>query len=186
MQSAVTLRKAALADIHAIQGIYSESVFNGVATYELVPPSLQEMTGRFETICSNGYPYIVAEVDGGLAGFAYASAFRIRAAYRFMVEDSIYLLPDFRGKGIGRMLLERLVQDCTALGFRQMIAVIGGANPASIAVHRAAGFQSTGSMAGSGYKFGRWLDTQFMQLALGEGTSSSPAAGVYPDGLYRD
>ncbi len=126
------LRPATLADIPAIQEIYAESVLNGVATYELVPPDRAEMEARFRTITGLGYPYIVGEEDGKIAGYAYASAFRTRAAYRFLVEDSIYIAPQFRGRGLGRMLLDRLVADCTALGFRQMVAVIGGAHPASI------------------------------------------------------
>ncbi len=180
------LRPATVADIPAIQEIYAESVLNGVATYELVPPDGAEMEARFRTITGLGYPYIVGEEDEKIAGYAYASAFRTRAAYRFLVEDSIYIAPQFRGRGLGRMLLDRLVADCTALGFRQMVAVIGGAHPASIGVHRAAGFQSTGRMQATGWKFGRWLDTELMQLALGEGANAAPAANEYPDTLYRD
>jgi phosphinothricin acetyltransferase len=178
------LRPATLADIPAIQEIYAESVLNGVATYEIVPPGVPEMEDRFRTITGNGYPYIAAEAGGMLAGYAYASAFRTRAAYRFLVEDSIYIAPQFRGMGLGRMLLERLLTDCSALGFRQMVAVIGGAAPASIAVHRAAGFVSSGRMIATGWKFGRWLDTELMQIALGQGNGSPPAEGRYPDTLY--
>jgi phosphinothricin acetyltransferase len=178
------LRPAAKADIPAIQEIYAESVLNGVATYEIVPPTMAEMEERFRTITGNGYPYIVAESAGAVAGYAYASAFRTRAAYRFLVEDSIYIAPQHRGMGLGRLLLDRLLADCTALGFRQMVAVIGGAHPASIAVHRAAGFESCGRMAATGWKFGRWLDTELMQIALGEGAATSPQEGRYPDTLY--
>jgi L-amino acid N-acyltransferase YncA len=180
----ITIRNAGPDDLPFIQQIYAESVLNGVATYELTPPDIEEMRERFRTITGNGYPYLAGESGGKIAGYAYASAFRTRAAYRFLVEDSIYIDPQFRGMGLGRMLLDRLVVECTALGFRQMVAVIGGAHPASIAVHRAAGFESTGRMPGSGWKFGRWLDTELMQLALGEGTSKAPAAGEYPDKLY--
>ena len=182
---AMTIRAASLDDLPSIQQIYAESVLNGVATYELVPPSLAEMTERYRTITGNGYPYIVGESGGAIAGYAYASAFRTRAAYRFLVEDSIYIDPRFRGMGLGRMLLDTLVAQCTALGFRQMVAVIGGAHPASIGVHRAAGFASTGTLIGSGWKFGRWLDTELMQLALGSGTGDAPVEGEYPDTLYR-
>jgi len=178
------IRNAIPDDLPSIQQIYAESVLNGVATYELVPPPLAEMTERYRTITGSGYPYIVGETGGTVAGYAYASAFRTRPAYRFLVEDSIYIDPQYRGMGLGRMLLDRLVAECTALGFRQMVAVIGGAHPASIAVHRAAGFHSTGTMPGSGWKFGRWLDTELMQLALGKGTQSAPQAGRYPDTLY--
>ncbi len=185
MQPVATIREVSSRDVDAIQRIYSESVLNGVATYELVPPDLAEMAERIKGISGLGYPYIVAEMDGEIVGYAYASAFRTRAAYRFMVEDSIYLAPAARGLGIGRMLLDRLVADCTSVGFRQMVAVIGGAHPASIAVHRAAGFSPSGQITGSGYKFGRWLDTVFMQIALGKGDDGQPEKGVYPDGLYR-
>jgi L-amino acid N-acyltransferase YncA len=181
----MTIRNANPDDLPSIQRIYAESVLNGVATYELVPPGLEEMSERYRSITGSGYPYIVGESGGTIAGYAYASAFRTRAAYRFLVEDSIYIDPQFRGIGLGRMLLDRLVAECTRLGFRQMVAVIGGPHPASIAVHRAAGFESTGRLPGSGWKFGRWLDTELMQLALGEGTQSAPAAGEYPDTLYR-
>jgi phosphinothricin acetyltransferase len=179
------LRDATPADLPAIADIYSESVRNGVATYEIAVPDQAEMTARFTTITGNGYPYIVAADDTGrVLGYAYASAFRIRSAYRFLVEDSIYLAPEARGQGMGKALLVELIGRCTDLGFRQMVAVIGGAHPASIAVHRATGFVDCGTMTGSGLKFGRWLDTTFMQRALGDGNETIPQEGVYPDTLY--
>ncbi|ASY58555.1 MULTISPECIES: GNAT family N-acetyltransferase [Sinorhizobium] len=181
-----TLRDAVAADLPAITEIYRESVLNGVATYEVTPPSEAEMALRFSTITGSGYPYIVAaDEQGSVLGYAYASAFRTRTAYRFLVEDSIYLAPESRGQGIGRALLEELVKRCTALGFRQMVAVIGGAHPSSIAVHRAVGFEHQGTMKATGFKHGRWLDTAIMQLPLGEGTDTLPAEGAYPDTLYR-
>lgn len=185
MNPEATLRQATASDIAAITAIYAESVLNGVATYELVPPDAAEMMQRFAALRASGYPYVVAELDGVIAGYAYASAFRTRAAYRFLVEDSIYLAPHARGFGIGRMLLDVLVTECSNLGFRQMVAVIGGAHQASIALHRAAGFASSGRITGSGYKFGRWLDTEFMQLALGDGEATGPAENAYPDTLCR-
>ncbi len=185
MQNDIAIRPAVHLDLDAIARIYSESVLNGVATYELTPPDLSEMTNRFNAITGQGYPYIVAERDGEILGYAYASAFRTRAAYRFMVEDSIYLAPAARGLGIGRKLLDKLIDECTRLGFRQMVAVIGGAHPASIAVHRSAGFADSGTIIGSGYKFGRWLDTVLMQISLGEGNKGKPEDGIYPDTLYR-
>ncbi len=182
----LTLRDATIADLPAITEIYRESVLNGVATYEIVPPSEAEMTSRFSTIISHGYPYIVAiDAAGTIVGYAYASAFRTRAAYRFLVEDSIYLAPSARGQGAGKMLLIALVDRCTALGFRQMVAVIGGAHPASIAVHRSVGFEDQGRMKATGFKHGRWLDTAIMQLALGDGSTSDPQDGAYPDTLYQ-
>jgi len=180
-----TIRNATAADVPAIHAIYEESVLNGVATYEIDPPSLAEMQDRFAAITGNGYPYIVAEIDGAVAGYAYASAFRTRAAYRYLVEDSIYLAPRARGLGIGKALLRDLLSTCAQLGFRQMVAVIGGASPASIALHAACGFASTGRMTGSGYKFGRWLDTEIMQIALGDGVSTHPDETAYPGTLYR-
>ncbi len=182
----LSLRDATIADLPVITGIYRESVLNGVASYEMTPPDEAEMASRFATIAGNGYPYIVVEDEAGVVlGYAYASGFRTRTAYRFLVEDSIYIAPAARGRGAGKALLEELIRHCTALGFRQMVAVIGGAHPASIAVHRAAGFEHGGLMKGTGFKHGRWLDTVIMQLALGEGTQTDPQPDVYPDTLYR-
>ncbi|WP_337184141.1 N-acetyltransferase family protein [Shinella sp.] len=175
------IRTAVPGDIAAFTEIYRESVLNGVASYEIDPPSLDEMAARFEAITGKGYPYIVAvEQTGLILGYAYASAFRTRPAYRWLVEDSVYLAPDARGKGVGRALLAELVRCCTALGFRQMVAVIGGAHPASIAAHTAAGFAQSGRMTATGFKHGRWLDTVFMQRALGEGARTEPSATDYP------
>lgn len=180
------LRDATLSDVPAITDIYAESVRNGVATYEIAVPDQAEMTTRYTTITSNGYPFIVAvdKDSDAVLGYAYGSGFRARSAYRFLVEDSIYLAPDARGRGIGKALLVELIARCTDLGFRQMVAVIGGAHPASIAVHRSTGFVDCGTMPASGYKFGEWLDTVLMQLPLGEGKDTKPVDGVFPDTLY--
>ena len=180
----IDIRAATPQDLPAIGQIYAESVINGVASYELVPPSADEMKSRFAAVAGNGYPWLVAMAGGELAGYAYASAFRTRPAYRWLVEDSIYLDPRYRGLGIGRGLLDRLLEECERLGFRQMVAVIGGAHPASVGVHRAAGFVSCGRIAASGYKFGNWLDTEFMQKALGEGAATHPDDATYPGTLY--
>lgn len=178
------IRTAGPADIAAFTEIYRESVLNGVASYEIDPPSLDEMESRFKAIAGQGYPYIVAvEQTGLILGYAYASAFRTRPAYRWLVEDSVYLAPEARGKGVGKALLAELIRRATALGFRQMVAVIGGAHPASIAVHRAAGFEHSGQMTATGFKHGRWLDTVFMQRALGEGAATEPSATDYPGTL---
>ena len=178
------IRDAEPNDLPAITEIYRESVLNGTATYELDPPDQVEMTTRFETITGRGYPYVVALGDDGtILGYAYASAFRTRPAYNWLVEDSIYLAPAARGQGIGRALVDELVTRCTALGFRQMVAVIGGASPASIGVHRAAGFEMCGTLNATGFKLGQWLDTVFMQISLGEGSETAPDVAAYPGTL---
>lgn len=179
-----SIRDAEPKDLPAITEIYRESVLNGTATYELDPPEQAEMQARFETITGRGYPYVVAAgEDGTILGYAYASAFRTRPAYNWLVEDSIYLAPAARGQGIGRALVDELVTRCTALGFRQMVAVIGGSSPASIGVHRAAGFEMCGTLNATGFKLGQWLDTVFMQIALGEGAETKPDVDAYPGTL---
>jgi L-amino acid N-acyltransferase YncA len=179
------LRNATIADIPAVAAIYRESVINGTASYEIDPPTEAEMATRFSGITGMGYPYLAAVDEVGmLVGYAYTSAFRTRPAYRWMVEDSIYLAPRSRGLGIGRALLAALLERSAALGFRQMVAVIGGAHPASVALHRAAGFFETGLLIGTGYKHGRWLDTVLMQKALGDGNGSHPDLSLYPATLF--
>jgi len=181
----VSLRSATADDLSHITAIYRDSVLNGTASYEITPPSREEMAARFQAIRDKGYPYLVAEDDAGaFLGYAYASSFRTRPAYRWLVEDSIYLAPEARGRGVGRLLLDALIESCQTLGFRQMIAVIGGAHPASVAVHRAAGFIEAGLLKGTGYKHGRWLDTMLMQKALGEGNDTDPDPSVYPGVLF--
>ena len=180
------LRPATHADIPAICEIYRDAVLNGTASYEIDPPDEAEMTARFEAITGKGYPYLAADApDGQFAGYAYASAFRPRPAYRWLVEDSIYLSPIARGQGLGRRLLLALIERSTVLGFRQMAAVIGGASPASVAVHKGCGFEMVGTMSGTGFKQEQWLDTVFMQRALGEGTSTAPDATAYPGTLFK-
>ncbi|MBP1851878.1 GNAT family N-acetyltransferase [Rhizobium halophytocola] len=179
------LRPATHADIASIREIYADAVLTGTASYEIDPPDAAEMTARFEAIAARGYPYLAAEAaDGSLAGYAYAAAFRPRPAYRWLVEDSIYLSQKARGQGLGRQLLQALIERSTALGFRQMAAVIGGASAASVALHRGCGFEMVGTMTGTGFKHGGWLDTVFMQRRLGEGTSTSPDADTYPGTLF--
>ena len=180
-----SIRNATAADLPAITEIYRDSVLNGTASYEITPPDLAEMAGRQSGIIDKGYPYIVAEEkDGTLLGYAYASAFRTRPAYRWLVEDSIYLAPQARGRGVGKALLKELLVRCEALGFRQMVAVIGGASPASVAVHKTLGFELTGTLKGTGFKHGKWLDTVLMQIALGEGTQTEPDLEAYPGTLF--
>lgn len=175
------IRDATLADIPAITDIYAECVDNGVATYELTAPDTDEMGRRFSTITGRCYPYVVAtDASGSIQGYAYASPFRDRPAYSWLVEDSIYLAPTARGMGLGRALLVDLLARCESLGFRQMVAVIGGAHPASIGVHRSTGFDLIGTMPATGFKFGRWLDTTIMQRSLGEGQETMASLDHYP------
>jgi len=169
------IRPAIAADLAAITAIYDEAVQFGTATFELIPPDLAEMTRRFEALAAADYPYLVAVLDGRVAGYAYAGPYRPRPAYRFTVENSVYLAPATQRRGIGTRLLQRLIADCETRGFRQIIAVIGdSANAGSIALHRNAGFQMIGTHPNVGFKFGRWLDTVMMQRALGGGGETLP------------
>ena len=183
--SAFTLREAKLDDIPAIRAIYEEAVLHGTATYELTPPDEAEMSARFLNLVRQDYPYIVAcNGDGAVVAYAYAGPFRARPAYRWLVEDSIYLAPEARGQGIGTAILTRLVELCEEKGFRQMVAVIGGAdNEGSIRVHKRLGFRHIGIFEGSGFKFGRWIDTVLMQRQIGEGKTTLPNESVYPGTL---
>jgi L-amino acid N-acyltransferase YncA len=167
---ALTLRPATPDDIPAITAIYGPNVRDGVASFEYEPPDEAEMARRQAAILSAGYPYLVAELNGAVAGYAYASAYRTRPGYRFVVENSVYVSPAAQGKGVGRALLDRLIDECTAKGYRQMIAVIGNlGNAGSIALHRACGFTVVGVLPSIGWKLGRWVDSVLMQRPLGEG-----------------
>src|SRR5881227_4506204 len=170
------IRPATAADLPFITEIYQHAVLYGTATFELIPPDLAEMTRRFGALIDGGFPYLVAALEGRVVGYAYAGAYRPRPAYRFTVENSIYLDPSFHRRGIGSLLLERLITECEARGFRQMIAVIGdSANAGSIGVHTRGGFKMIGTHPSVGLKFGRWLDTVMMQRDLGEGATTVPA-----------
>src|SRR6185503_1190851 len=148
--------------------IYAHAVTHGTASFELEPPDEAEMSRRMHALLDGGFPYIAAEVDGRLAGYAYAGPYRPRRAYRFSVEDSIYVDARMHRKGIGRALLTRLIEESERRGFRQMIAVIGdSAQAPSIEIHRALGFRMIGAIENVGFKFDRWLDTVLMQRALG-------------------
>jgi L-amino acid N-acyltransferase YncA len=176
--SDLEIRPAAAADLPAIAAIYADAVLTGTATFELIPPDLAEMTRRYETLTGSGFPYMVAVLDGAVAGYAYAGPYRPRPAYRFTVENSVYLAPATQRRGVGTALLQRLIDACTRRGFRQMIAVIGdSANAGSIGVHVKTGFTMIGTHPAVGFKFGRWLDTVMMQRALGEGADTVPDAG---------
>lgn len=174
--SSPEIRPAIEADLPFVTKIYAHAVLHGTATFELTPPDLAEMTRRYRVLMDGAFPYLVAVLDGIVVGYAYAGAYRPRPAYRFTVENSIYLDPAIHRRGIGMKLMRRLIDDCETRGYRQMIAVIGdSANAGSIGMHRACGFQMIGTHPNVGLKFGRWLDTVMMQLALGEGATTIPA-----------
>jgi L-amino acid N-acyltransferase YncA len=174
--SSLEIRPTVAADLPFITGIYEHAVLYGTATFELTAPDLAEMTRRFDALMDGGYPYLVAALDGRVVGYAYAGPYRPRPAYRFTVENSVYLEPAIHRRGIGLQLMRRLIEECEARGFRQMIAVIGdSANAGSIGVHTRCGFQMIGTHPSVGFKFGRWLDTVMMQRPLGEGAGTVPA-----------
>jgi phosphinothricin acetyltransferase len=176
IMASLEIRSATAADLPAVTEIYEHAVLYGTATFELIPPDLVEMTRRFKALTDNGYPYFVAVLDGRVIGYAYAGPYRPRPAYRFTVENSVYLAPAIHRRGIGTQLLQRLIAECEARGYRQMIAVIGdSANAGSIGVHSRTGFAMIGTHPNVGFKFGRWLDTVMMQRALGEGATTLPA-----------
>lgn len=169
------VRPAQAADIPAITAIYDEAVRFGTASFELTPPDEAEMLRRFEAIIAGGHVYLVCTNGETLLGYAYASAYRPRPAYRWTVENSVYVAKDGRRRGVGRALLARLIADCEARDFRQMVAVIGdSANAGSIGLHAALGFEMTGTLKNVGRKFDRWLDTVIMQRALGAGAETPP------------
>jgi L-amino acid N-acyltransferase YncA len=171
----ITIREARDADIPAIQAIYAHHVRHGLGSFEETPPDLAEIRSRRADIVKQGMPYLVAEQAGAIIGYAYAGMFRTRSAYRFAVEDSIYVAPTALRRGAGRRLLDALVERCTALGYRQMLAVIGDSgNEGSIGVHRAAGFTEVARLPAVGFKFGRWVDCLIMQRALGPGDTTLP------------
>ncbi|MEN3376325.1 MAG: hypothetical protein V7604_1680 [Hyphomicrobiales bacterium] len=170
-----SIRPATPADIPAITHIYAHAVQHGTASFELEPPDEAEMTRRQSALLDGGFPYLVAERDGAVLGYAYAGPYRARPAYRFSVENSIYVAASAHRRGVGRALMDRLIAESEARGYRLMIAVIGdSAQMPSIELHRAAGFSMVGAFEGVGYKFDRWLDTVLMQRALGKGTSAPP------------
>ncbi|AEO62144.1 hypothetical protein MYCTH_2313181 [Thermothelomyces thermophilus ATCC 42464] len=180
-------------DIPAITEIYHDVVTNSTATYEVDPPTVSVMRDRLSALREAGFPCLVAASSSsssspdtgsrGILGYAYASAFRPRPGYRFTVENSVYVAPDARARGVGRHLMQALVKECERLGFRQMVAVIGDGGPSnpSVLFHEKLGFTVSGVLKSSGYKFGRWLDTVFMQLAIGDGAESPPDPASLPE-----
>lgn len=168
-----TIRPSTEDDLDAITAIYAWNVSNGAGTFELDPPDRHEMARRRLDVLDKGLPWLVVEADSAVLGYAYANHFRPRKAYRFCLEDSVYLADAARGRGLGRVLLAELIARCEALGARQMLAIIGdSANLGSIGVHRTLGFETIGTMASVGWKFGRWLDVVLMQKALGAGATA--------------
>jgi len=175
---AVTVRPSRDGDVPRIAAIYAHYVQTGLASFETAPPDAAEIARRRADVLSRGLPYLVAEADGALLGYAYAAPYRARAAYRHTLEDSVYVDKDCTGRGAGRALLQRLVEECAQRGYRQLIAVIGdSANRASIALHEACGFARVGLLPAVGFKLGRWVDSVLMQRALGEGDRAPPATG---------
>ena len=169
------IRPSTAGDIAAIAAIYGWNVAHGTGTFELEPPAAAEMARRRDEVLSKGLPWLVAERSGRVEGYAYANHFRPRPAYRFCLEDSVYLAESATGQGLGRLLLAELMARCEAAGARQMLAVIGdSANLGSIGVHRALGFEPVGVMKAAGWKFGRWLDVVVMQKQLGAGAATAP------------
>ena len=169
------IRPSTPTDLPAITAIYAWNVLNGTGTFELEAPDAAEMTRRRDDVLSKDLPWLVAQRDGAVLGYAYANHFRPRRAYRFCLEDSVYLAADARGQGLGRLLLAELMARCEAAGARQMLAVIGdSANLGSIGVHRTLGFEHVGVMRAAGWKFERWLDVVIMQKSLGSGASDAP------------
>ena len=164
------------ADIPHIVRIYAPAVETGSSSFELEPPDAAEIGRRMKYVIEGGYPYLAAEVGGRFAGYAYASVYRTRPAYRHSVEDSVYIDPDMQRRGVGRALMDALIEDCTRRGFRQMLAVIGDSpnQPGSVGLHEAFGFRVVGQLPGIGYKFGRWVDTLLMQRDLGDGMKTNP------------
>lgn len=181
------VRAAQRSDLDAITAIYADAVANGTSSYELEPPTKSEMTTRYETLTGGGFPYIVADVSGRVLGYAYVGPFRTRPAYRFIVENSVYVSPEAKGRGVGQLLLEALVAEATRLGFRQMIAVIGDghAQSPSVKLHERVGFRHCGRLEGSGYKHGRWLDTALMQLPMNDGSTTPPDPEAMPERRFR-
>ena len=181
-QSPLIVEDATEADMVAVQRIYAHHVLHGLATFEESPPSVDEMVGRRRVIVAAGLPYLVAKSDGRTVGYAYAAAFRPRPAYRYTIEDSVYVQAGLATRGIGRTLLAELIRRCSAGPWRQMLAVIGNSeNHGSIRLHERLGFSHAGLQRAVGFKLGRWVDTVMMQRALGEGSTTMPGTRPFPE-----
>ena len=167
------VRDSTEADMAAIHALYTQAVLTGTASFDADPPSLLEMLARRAALLAHPCPYLVAVEADQVLGFAYAGPYRARHAYRFTVENTVYVAEHAARRGVGTALMHTLIERCRALGYRQMIAVIGGDNPASVALHAACGFQNQGTLYNVGHKFGRWLDSTLMQLDLSPSTIST-------------
>jgi phosphinothricin acetyltransferase len=175
VSAVIIIRPATPADIKDITAIYAHAVEYGTASFEIEPPGIAEMAKRQKALLDGGFPYLVADADGTVAGYAYAGPYRPRIAYRHTVEDSVYVNPGLTRHGIGRLLLTALIAKAEANGFRQMVAVIGDSRQtASIALHQSLGFSPVGTLMNIGFKHGRWLDTVLMQRPLGAGADAPP------------
>jgi L-amino acid N-acyltransferase YncA len=174
----VELRVARAEDIPAIHSIYAHHVLHGLASFEEEPPAVAELERRYRDVTERGLPYLAAEYGYEVVGYGYCSPYRARSAYRYALENSVYVRHDMAGRGIGRKLLDELIVRCEGLGYRQIIAVIGdSANVASIGLHAACGFLRVGTLRSVGYKFGRWVDSVYMQRPLGSGDATRPNSG---------
>jgi L-amino acid N-acyltransferase YncA len=170
------IRDAREGDLEGVEAIYRPEVLEGTASFELEPPDCAELEARWRAIRAAGLPYVVAELDGRIAGYAYAALYRSRPGYRYTCEDSVYIARFARRRGLGQALLERVIAGASARGMRQMVAIIGdSAHLASIRLHEQVGFELVATLQNVGCKFGRWLDTVIMQRPLGEGATSIPA-----------
>jgi L-amino acid N-acyltransferase YncA len=178
MSDQIIVRDAADADLSAIQRIYAHHVDHSLATFEEVPPSTEDMSARRASIIGAGLPFLVATQGGEVVGYSYAAKFHSRAAYRYTIENSIYVSESLRGQGIGRALLGALVGRCEVGPWRQMIALVGNSNPVSIRLHESHGFHMVGTLKAVGFKFGQWVDVAFLQRSLGAGSTSNPMGAL--------
>jgi phosphinothricin acetyltransferase len=171
----VQVRPAVAEDLPAVHAIYAHHVLKGLGSFEEEPPSLGEMRRRYDEVVRGGLPYLAAEFGGVIAGYGYCALYRARSAYRYALEDSVYVRQDVQGRGVGTALLAELIRRCEALGYRQLVAVIGdSAHTASIGLHAAHGFLRVGTLRSVGFKFGRWVDSVIMQRPLGPGDGTRP------------
>jgi len=168
------VRDSVEADVAAMQAIYAHHVLHGTASFELTPPTVDEMRQRRAEVVAKALPYLVAEQNGVVVGYAYVTLYRPRPAYRFTVEDSVYVQEGLSGQGIGSLLIAEIIKLCTAKGYRQMMAVVGDSSPPSVSLHERHGFTLAGTFKAVGYKFGAWRDTAMLQRALGEGDQTDP------------